>query len=156
KTFSYDLANRLISNTSGSTTTTYSYDGDSNRLQASTGSQASKKANYLWDTNNTLPQLALERDGNNALLRRYVYGARRILMTTGGSNYYYHYDNLGSVANLTNSTGASMWTEVYEPFGSIRTETKNAGGAPANFMKFMGEYLDPTGLYYLRARQYDP
>jgi RHS repeat-associated protein len=156
RTFTYDLANRLISTTSGSTTTTYTYDGDGNRLQASTGAQASKKTNYLWDVQGTLPQMALERDGSNALLRRYVYGARRIFMTTGGSNYYYHYDNSGSVANVTSSTGASQWTEVYEPFGSIRTETKNNSSAPANFMKFAGEYQDATGLYYLRARQYDP
>jgi RHS repeat-associated protein len=156
RTFSYDLANRLVSTVSGSTTTTYTYDGDANRLQASTGSQASKKTNYLWDVNAALPQLALERDGNNALLRRYVYGARRVSMTTGGAAYYYHYDNLGSVANVTSATGVSQWTEVYEPFGSIRTETKNATSAPANFMKFAGEYQDATGLYYLRARQYDP
>jgi RHS repeat-associated protein len=156
RTFNYDLADRLASTTSGSTTTTYTYDGDGNRLQASTGSQASKKTNYLWDTSGDLPQLALERDGSNALLRRYVYGLDRISMTTGGAAYYYHYDNLGSVANVTNSTGASMWTEVYEPFGSIRTETKNNNSAPTNFMKFTGEYQDPTGLYYLRARQYDP
>src|SRR5205085_7241295 len=122
-TFSYDLVDRLTSTTSGSTTTTYTYDGDGNRLQASTGSQASKKTNYLWDTSFNLPQLALERDGNNALLRRYVYGANRISMTTGGAAYYYHYDNLGSVANVTSSTGASQGTEVYEPFGAIRTET---------------------------------
>jgi RHS repeat-associated protein len=156
KTFSYDLANRLSSTTSGSTTTTYTYDGDGNRLQASTGSQASKKTNYLWDTNNTLPQMALERDGSNALLRRYVYGSSRISMTTGGAAYYYHYDNLGSVANVTNASGTSMWTEQYEPFGSIRTETKNNNSAPTNFMKFTGEYQDPTGLYYLRARLDDP
>ncbi|HYZ77321.1 MAG TPA: NlpC/P60 family protein [Gaiellaceae bacterium] len=163
RTFSYDLANRLISTTSGSTTTTYTYDGDGGRLQASTGNQASKKTNYLWDVNGSpvattdpVAQLALERDGNNALLRRYVYGARLISMTTGGAAYYYHYDNLGSVANVTNSSGASQWTEVYEPFGSIRTETKNSTSAPANFMKFTGEYQDPTGLYHLRARQYDP
>src|SRR5205807_1456635 len=48
------------------------------------------------------------------------------------------------------------WTEVYEPFGAIRTETKNSNSAPANFMKFAGEYQDPTALYYLRARQDDP
>lgn len=156
RTFTYDLANRLISTTGGSTTTTYTYNGDGLRLQASTGTQASKKTNYLWDVQGNLPQFALERDGNNALLRRYVYGARRISMTTGGSAYYYHYDNLGSVANVTSSTGSSQWTEAYEPFGAIRTETKNSNSAPANFMKFTGEYLDPTGLYYLRARQYDP
>jgi RHS repeat-associated protein len=163
RTFSYDLANRPISTISGSTTTTYTYNGDGLRLQASTGSQASKKTNYLWDVNAATgvtddqpAQIALERDGNNALLRRYVYGARRISMTSGGSAYYYHYDNLGSVANVTNATGASMWTEQYEPFGSIRTETKNNNSAPANFMKFAGEYQDATGLYNLRARQYDP
>jgi RHS repeat-associated protein len=50
----------------------------------------------------------------------------------------------------------AQWTDAYEPFGAIRTETKNATSAPANFMKFTGEYVDPTGLYFLRARQYDP
>lgn len=72
--YSYDLANRLKTAKIGTTTTTYTYDGDGARLQASTGSQASKKTNFLWHTTFGLPQLALERDGNNALLRRYVYG----------------------------------------------------------------------------------
>jgi YD repeat-containing protein len=48
-TFNYNLLNQLVSTTSGSTTTTYSYDGLGQRLRASTGSQASKKTNYLWD-----------------------------------------------------------------------------------------------------------
>jgi len=38
----------------------------------------------------------------------------------------------------------------------IRSKQKAGGQQPANFMKFTGEYLDPTGLYHLRARQYDP
>jgi RHS repeat-associated protein len=156
RTFGYDLANRLKTTTSGSTTTTYTYDGDGNRLQASTGTQASKKTNFLWDTGFGIPQLALERDGNNALLRRYTYGAHRIAMFTGGASYYYHYDALGSMRNLTSATGVTQWTDTYEPFGVVRTETKNNSQAPANFMKFTAEYNDPTGLYYLRARQYDP
>ena len=154
--FTYDLANRLKTTTSGNSTTTYSYDGDGTRLQASTGTQASKKTNYLWDTNRDLPQLALERDGNNNLLRRYTYGNRRISMRSGTSDYYYHYDGIGSVRNVTSSTGVAQWTDLYEPFGSIRTETRNSASAPANVMKFAGEYLDATGLYHLRARQYDP
>ena len=163
RTFSYDLANRIVSTTSGSTTTTYTYNGDGLRLQASTGNQASKKTNFLWDPNASTgvtddqpAQIALERDGNNALVRRYAYGAQRISMTTGGAAYYYHYDSLGSVLNVTSATGVTQWTEAYEPFGSIRTETKNATSAPTNLMKFAGEYLDPVGLYNLRARQYDP
>ena len=154
-TLTYDVANRLKTLTSGSTTTTYSYDGDGNRLQASTGTAANKKTNYLWDTTFDVPQLALERDGNNALLRRYDYGNRRISMFTGGASYYYHYDALGSVRNLTSATGVTQWTDTYEPYGAIRTETKNSNQAPTNYIKFAGEYNDPTGLYYLRARQYD-
>jgi RHS repeat-associated protein len=155
-TFAYDLANRLSSTTSGSATTTYSYDGDGNRLQASTGSQPTEKTNYLWDVNGALPQIALERDGNATLLRRYVYGQRRISMTSGGNDYYYAYDTVDSVSNLTSSNGATAWTYAYEPFGPIRTETQNDPNAPSNEMKFVGELADPTGLIHLRARELDP
>jgi RHS repeat-associated protein len=155
-TLSYDLANRLKTYTSGTTTTTYSYDGDNNRLQASTGALASQKTNYLWDTNQAISQLALESDGNNAALRRYNYGARRISMTSGGNNYYYHYDPLGSVTNLTNATGSTQWTDSYEPYGALHSEAQNDPNAPYNPMKFVGELQDATGAYYLRARQYDP
>ncbi|MDQ3379530.1 MAG: DUF6531 domain-containing protein [Actinomycetota bacterium] len=156
RTFNYDLADRLASTTGAGTTTTYTYDGLGKRLQASTGSQASKKTNFLWDVSGGLPQVALERDGNNALLRRYIYGTRRISMRAGNNDYFFHYDPLGSVVNVTGSTGTAMWTYTYEPYGGIRTETKNNNQAPTTFLKFAGEYLDQTALYHLRARQYDP
>jgi RHS repeat-associated protein len=76
-------------------------------------------------------------------------------MYEGGSSYYYHYDPLGSVADLTSSTGATEWTESYEPYGAVHSETQNDPNAPTSPIKFAAEYLDPTGLYYLRARQYD-
>ena len=99
----------------------------------------------------------MERDGNNGLIRRYVNGAHRISMTAGTKVYYFHYDPLGSVVNLTSSTGATEWTDSYEPFGLTHSETMNdTHGAPTQVLKFAGEYLDPTGLYHLRARQYDP
>ncbi len=62
----------------------------------------------------------------------------------------------GAGHNQTSSTGTTQWTDYYEPYGAIKTETKNNNKAPTNFMKFTGEYLDPTGLYHLRARQNDP
>ncbi len=155
-TLTYDLANRLKTFSAGSPTTTYSYDGDGNRLQASTGALASLKTNYLWDTNFDLPQLALERDGNDTPLRHYTYGVRRISMTTNGDAHYYHYDTIGSAVNLTSANGTSEWTDVYEPFGAVYAETQNDPNAPANPFRFAGEYNDSTGLYNLRARLYDP
>jgi RHS repeat-associated protein len=100
--------------------------------------------------------LALERDGSNALLRRYVYGADLLSMNTGGGDYYFHHDALGSTANLTSSVGATQWSYVYEPYGTARTETKVNNKAPVSPMKFNGQYFDSaTSLYHLRARQYD-
>jgi RHS repeat-associated protein len=77
-------------------------------------------------------------------------------MYTGGASYYYHPDALGSVANLTKSTGATEWTCVYEPFGSPRSTTQNDPSAPTNVMRYTGQLLDSgTSLYHLRARQHD-
>ena len=156
RTFAYDLANRLRSTTLGNTTTIYAYDGDGKRLQASTGPQAQRTTNFLWDVDQALPQLALERDGNNSVLRGYMYGQRRISQTAGSNTSYFLYDGLGSVANLVSPAGSTQWTWSYEPFGVTRTEQKANGNQPDVFMRFAGEYLDPTGLYHLRARQYDP
>src|SRR5919109_261689 len=155
RSFGYDLSNRLASTVNAGTTTTYGYDGDGKRLKMVSGATTT---NYLWDINQDPPQLALERDGTGALLRRYLYGAARISMTSGGSPFYYHYDGLGSVANLTSATGVTQWTYTYEPFGTTRTQTQGAGTTPpANLMRFTGELIDTdTGLYHLRARQYDP
>jgi RHS repeat-associated protein len=157
RSYTYDLANRLTSTTSGTTTTTYSYDGDGLRQQASTGSLAANKTNYTWDVNRTIPQLVGEQDGTGASLRRYLYGLHRISMRAGTADFYYHYDGLGSVTNLTSASGATQWTYIYEPFGTIRTETKGKQTTPpTNLMRFSGELFDQTGLYHLRARQYDP
>ncbi len=153
RTFTWDLANRMKTTTASGTTTTYSYDGDGVRLQASTGTAASAKTNFQWDVNNSLPMLAREANGSDSLLRRYVYGQRLIFMSTTSSNaWYYHYDPLGSVRNVTGSTGATQLTYDYEPYGAIRS---SSGSTPTNLLKFTGEYNDPTGLYHLRARQND-
>lgn len=155
RSFSYDLSNRLTSTTNAGTTTSYSYDGDGTRLQMTSGGATT---NYLSDINQDLPQLALERDGTGATMRRYLYGAARISMASGGNTFYYHYDGLGSVANLTSATGVTQWSYTYEPFGTTRTQTQGTGTTPpTNLMRFAGELVDTdTGLYHLRARQYDP
>jgi RHS repeat-associated protein len=108
---------------------------------------------FLWDVNQGLPQLALEREGSGNPLRSYVYGERRISQTAGSNTSYFLHDGLGSVANLTSSSGVTQWTYAYEPFGTTRVETSNSG--PTSFMKFTGEYQTSTSLYHLRAREYD-
>lgn len=136
RTFAYDLANRLKSTTLGSTTT-YTYDGAGVRLQAANGGSV---VNYVWDVNNSLPELALERDGSGGALRNYLRGTKMTSMDAGGSTSYFHYDGLGSVTNVTSTTGASQWKYSYEPFGSVRSETQDDPSAPQNVLRFAGDY----------------
>ena len=61
-------------------------------------------------------------------------------------------DGLGSVRLLVDAaTRQILDTYRYAPFGGLL-----AGGTSDNNRRFTGQPQDPTGLYYLRARYYDP
>jgi RHS repeat-associated protein len=73
-----------------------------------------------------------------------------------GAPHFYSYDGLGSVVEMSALNGDQEWSYSYDAFGEAKSTEKVALLAPPNPMRFTGEYLDPTGLYHLRARQYDP
>ena len=59
------------------------------------------------------------------------------------------------MTDLIGPTGSSLAWSEYGPYGQLRS-AGNAGASPDPF-SFTGQYLDtPTGLYHMRARQYDP
>jgi RHS repeat-associated protein len=88
------------------------------------------------------------------MIFKYIHGPgidEVISMTKGGASYYYHYDGLGSVTSLTDSTGATSEAYSYDTFGQ-----PSATSTIGNRYMFTGrEYDSETGLYYYRARQYD-
>ncbi|MBI3825727.1 MAG: RHS repeat protein [Candidatus Rokubacteria bacterium] len=65
---------------------------------------------------------------------------------------FYLADGLGSIVALTNAAGVVTTSYTYEAFGSAAT----AGSTSGNAIGFTGRELDGTGLYYYRARYYDP
>ena len=70
-----------------------------------------------------------------------------------GSWYYYIYNAHGDVVGLVNDTGTVLNTYEYTPWGEIRNETETID----NPIKYAGEYYDDElGMYYLRARYYNP
>ncbi|HEV7679379.1 MAG TPA: RHS repeat-associated core domain-containing protein [Candidatus Dormibacteraeota bacterium] len=151
QTFTYDAAARLV----GVTTTpgmavTYTYDGDGNRVTKTAGASVTQ---YVWDTAGAYPHLAIERTGTGTLIRRYLYGDGLVALQTPAQTYFAHLDPQGSVAELSDSTGAIVAAYHYDGFGNVTTV---GAGAPANPMLFQGQYLDSdTGLYNMRARNYD-
>ncbi len=154
-TFGYDAADRQTSATIGGVAHTYSYAGDGRRLGAV---DAGVTTTFVWDELGSLPQLALERDGSGATLRRYTYGLglAPLSLTAGTATSYLSGDALGTVLALSSSAGAVQRTATYQPFGSGQTASQIAPASPANPMAFTGQYQDLTGLYHLGARQYDP
>ncbi len=151
RSFTYDLDNRLTE-VSGSAAMTLSYD-PLGRLHRTVAGSTTEQ--YLYDGS----QLIAEYDGSGNVLRRYVpgQGADETLVWYEGSDLsspsWLTTDQLGSVIATTNSSGTVTATYAYsatgEPSGGF------ASGGPA--FRYTGQVaLAAVGLYYYKARMYDP
>jgi RHS repeat-associated protein len=153
KVFSYDSENHLTAMNGSAVALVY--DGDGNRLAKTV---AGVTTTYLVDDLNPTgyPQVVEEMTGG-ALTRQYTYGLQRISQNQiidGSWNVsFYSYDGGGNVRALTNSAGVVTDTYSYDAFGNLLSQT---GTTPNNYL-YRGEQFDPDlGLYYLRARYYNP
>jgi RHS repeat-associated protein len=132
------------------------YDGFGNRVSKTVGNVTTK---YLVedDVNTTgLPQV-FEESVNGVVLRTYTYGLQRIsenqVINNAWTTSFYGYDGFGSVRQLTNLSGTITDTYNYDAFGNLLS---SPGPTPNNYL-YRGEQYDPDlGLYYLRARYYNP
>ena len=69
------------------------------------------------------------------------------------TNYTYAHDSLQSVVGLTGHEGRTIQTTAYAPFGGER----ETAGASCSVLRYTGREQDAeTGLYYYRARYFDP
>ena len=154
--YTYDSENHLTSMTSGSTVVTIVYDAFGNRVAKTVNGVTTK---YLVedDVNPTgLPQV-LEEIVNGVVQREYTYGLQRISqdqsINGAWTASFYGYDGAGSVRQLTNTAGVVTDEYEYDAFGNSFTKT---GTTPNNYL-YRGEQFDSDlGLYYLRARYYNP
>jgi len=90
-------------------------------------------------------------DGMNT----YLYGVDRINQQHNSLTEYYLADALGSVRQLTDSTGEVVLARAYDPYGSLVENNAYAGVTTA--YGYTGEYTDAaSGMVYLRARYYSP
>jgi RHS repeat-associated protein len=152
RSYTWDFENRLtqavVPGTSGGTTIV-KYDPFGRRIQKS-GPLGT--TNYLYDGVNSIEEL----DGTGAVLARYTHGAvvdEELAMLRNGSASYYQADGLGSITSLSNSAGAVAETYTYDSYGKPNSST----GMLVNPFQFTGREFDPeTGIYYYRARYFDP
>ena len=92
---------------------------------------------------------------SNGVTHKYVYGKGLLAVVTTSGRYCYHFDGTGSTVALTDMNQTIVNSYAYEPFGQILGQQETI---PQPF-KFVGQYgviAEPNGLYYMRARYYDP
>jgi RHS repeat-associated protein len=135
----------------------YTYD-ENNLLQGksvtdSTQSEV-KKTEYVWDNNTEIPRLL--EDSENL----YIYGSSALPAAQVNKDtkeiQYLHTNNQGSVVAVTDDDGNQISSYQYDAYGNTTQETGDRNHKVTPFA-YVGEYLDTdTGLYFLRARWYEP
>jgi RHS repeat-associated protein len=142
---SYDGPDR--SGAASTTSEQYGYDGDGLRQTKTSDSQRTHQA---YDISSDLP-LMIE-DGPTA----YITGPDGLPLEqidAAGTALWFHHDQLGSTTTLTSTTGATVQSYAYDPYG----QRTSAAPTVENPFQFAGQYTDAkTGLQDLRARYYDP
>jgi RHS repeat-associated protein len=149
--YTWDQRNRLVTVSEPGGDTYYEYNGDGNRVSMTRNGVTTR---YINDEARGLVQVLAETDVNGVTQKSYTYGNDLISMETAYSKSYYHYDGLGSVRNLTNSTGAVAASYVYDGFGKLI----HSSGVSENNYGFTGEqqFAEENELVFLRARYYSP
>lgn len=147
--YAYDLFNTLTSATVGANTTLFNYSADGMRYKKSTG------ANVTQYRYNQSGEVISETNGNDQTTANYVRGDRLLVKkdVTNSKDYYYLYNGHGDVIQIIDTSGNVVNSYSYDEWGSITQKTEQI----SNSFKYAGEvYDEETGLYYLRARYYDP
>jgi RHS repeat-associated protein len=143
QTYSYNQALEL---TGIGSEVSYTYNGDGLRMSKTVGTTTTP---FTWDVSGGLPSVV--EDGNNA----YVYGPGGLPLeqVSGNTALWFHHDQLGSTRLLTNEGGQTVASYAYTPYGSLSSSSSTASTP----LLYAGQYRDSeSGLYYLRARFYDP
>jgi RHS repeat-associated protein len=145
RTFTWDAANRLRTITQGGAVTGFVYDGLGRRvIETLNGVEQSR---WVWGGGS---QPAEERTPAGAVAKRFYAGLGE---QVGGVAYFYATDHLGSVRELTDTTGAVRARYDYAPFGE---RTKLSGDRDATF-GFTGHlHHASSGLNLTLYRAYDP
>jgi RHS repeat-associated protein len=119
--------------TLGTSSTAYVYDGSNIHLEYDNGAPASSPTAVYTDGLATDQVLEVAR---------------------GGQQYYYLDNGAGSTVALTDAAGSVVQRYAYDAFGNM---TAGSGGPVPNTITYTGREWDAaSGLYYYRARWYDP
>jgi RHS repeat-associated protein len=116
-----------------------------------------RTTHYLYDDKNII----LEYNTGNEIQARYTHGpgideplSTEFKTGTGYTPYFYHADGLGSITALSNAQGNIVQRYEYDSFGIMNITMQGNIKQPYTYTS--REYDSETGMYFYRARYYDP
>lgn len=137
----------VITSGAGTQRVHYRYDAFGRRIRKD---NAASTIEYVWAGDHVL------FDIKDSVVTEYSYlpGTDRLhAQFRNGQFRYFLTDHLGSVAAVADSAGIKANSYQYDPWG----RTESASEQVENRFRFTGRDFDSqAGLYYLRARFYDP
>jgi len=166
----YDANGELVGRKGSAGTTVYAYDTEGRLVKAvgpdgtpttfgyaPTGERIWKRdrsglAYYLYNGLDLIEEVG----ETGTPMATYIHGPgidRPLAMLRDGRAFYYHPDRLGSIRLLTDDQGRVAAAYDYDAFGKLTT---SQGSVPNPFTYTGREWDASIGLYYYRARYYDP
>jgi RHS repeat-associated protein len=148
--FGYDNLDRLTQATVSGSTSVFSYDADSLLINRTSGGVSK---DFLWDPASS-PQRLLAAT-TNGTTDRVIYGNGPLYLLRGPAQapVALATDGQGSVRAEVNASQQVTGSWRYALYGQI---AQSSGAASPAVLAYTGQLLDVTGLYFLRARWYDP
>jgi RHS repeat-associated protein len=153
-TYTWDARNRLVEVTGPTVSASFAYDALGRRvskhvLSEVDGTVDGATTTFLYDGLDIVGETS---GGENAACLRTLAIDEALTRTDSSGTATYLADILGSTVALADGSGTPVTTYTYEPFGT----TSVSGSSSPNSFQFTGRENDTTGLYYYRARYYDP
>jgi RHS repeat-associated protein len=168
--YTYDSSNYLTKAVlPNSSSVEYAYDSLTKLQSKRTETSAAGVISVLTFTYDG-EKLVSETDANGKIVRSYTWDPDESLISvtmpnkTGALQTYYYIKNAkGDIIGLTTAAGVRVATYSYDAWGNVLTSTSSATGnvPPAintlNPRLYAGYWYDaPLGLYFMKARMYDP
>jgi len=150
-TYQYGVFGELQKVVTPTQTIEYLHNANNQRVAKKINGEIVEK--YLWANLTTL--LAIyDKDDN--LVQRFEYADSRmpISMTQNNQKYYLHYDQVGSLRAVSDTTSNIIKEIVYDTFGNILRDSNEAFKVPFGFAGGLQD--GDTGLVRFGYRDYDP
>nr|WP_314550905.1 RHS repeat-associated core domain-containing protein [uncultured Ottowia sp.] len=159
--YTWSSDNRLMQASDGSTTVSYGYDALGRRISRTREAGGQKQeTQWILDTARPYSEIVLERSRQNGGAwqeTRYTHtpdGVGQLISEQRqGKTLHVYEDGQGSARLITDESGQIIETLDFDAFGN----EPNPDPASPTRHRYTGESYDSaTGLYHLRARDYDP